>query len=235
MECLARTFCALKKALDALDIYYQSLPQTELQQMKFPYITSFKVLNGTEIQFKYLKQLYETKLLFLVEQCNDNNADYTFFPQRLLVKFVRQYGIEAHQTCADLGIAPKLFGYENVLGGWKIIVMEFLEDGYELLTLHETTEVKNAVKEAVVKMHNAGFVHGDLRCENILYRKKQRIDDNNDQVDIAIVDFDWAGKVEQKTTIYPSFLNPEIMRHDDACAGHQILQEHDNYMVNLLF
>ena len=54
-------------------------------------------------------------------------------------------------------------------------MMEFLEDGYELLTLHGTTEVKNAVKDAVIKVHNAGFVHGDLRCENILCRKKQTI------------------------------------------------------------
>jgi len=122
------------------------------------------------------------------------------------------------------------FEQQHYLGGWKIIVME---DRYELLTLHETTKVKNAVKDAVIRMHNAGFVHGDLRCENILCRKKQRIDDNNVQVDIAIIDLDWAGGVDQKTTIYPSFLNPEITRHDDAC-GHQILQEHDNYMVNLL-
>ncbi|CAJ0837079.1 22064_t:CDS:2 [Entrophospora sp. SA101] len=41
-------------------------------------------------------------------------------------------------------------------------------------------------------MHNAEFVHGDLRCENILCKKKQKIGDNNDQVDIVIIDFDWA-------------------------------------------
>ncbi|CAI2192298.1 1098_t:CDS:1, partial [Funneliformis geosporum] len=40
--------------------------------------------------------------------------------------------------------------------------MEFLDD-YELLTLHETTEVKNAIKKVVIKMHNAGFVYSDLR------------------------------------------------------------------------
>ncbi|CAH1769029.1 2830_t:CDS:1, partial [Entrophospora sp. SA101] len=44
----------------------------------------------------------------------------------------------------------------------------------------------------VIKMHNAEFVHGDLRCENILCKKKQKIGDNNDQVDIVIIDFDWA-------------------------------------------
>ncbi|CAI2169785.1 13220_t:CDS:1, partial [Funneliformis geosporum] len=61
---------------------------------------------------------------------------------------------------------------------WQVVIMEFLDD-YELLTLHETTEVKNAIKKVVIKMHNAGFVYSDLRCKNILCRKKQRIDDNN--------------------------------------------------------
>ncbi|CAJ0758974.1 15673_t:CDS:2, partial [Entrophospora sp. SA101] len=78
-------------------IYYQNLPWIDSWQIKFPYITSLKVSGGAEIQFKYLKQLYESKLLFLVEQYNDN-ADCTLFPQRLLVKFVQQYGIEAHKT-----------------------------------------------------------------------------------------------------------------------------------------
>ncbi|CAJ0852978.1 16073_t:CDS:2, partial [Entrophospora sp. SA101] len=183
---LAGPYIGIAGALDALDIYYQNLPWIDSWQIKFPYITSLKVSGGAEIQFKYLKQLYESKLLFLVEQYNDN-ADCTLFPQRLLVKFVQQYGIEAHKTCADLGIAPK-FQEDG-----KLVMVEFLEDDYELLTLHETTEIKKA-------MHNAEFVHGDLRCENILCKKKQKIGDNNDQVDIVIIDFDWAGRLGQKTT-----------------------------------
>ncbi|CAH1769778.1 11304_t:CDS:2, partial [Entrophospora sp. SA101] len=94
---LAGPYIGIAGALDALDIYYQNLPWIDSWQIKFPYITSLKVSGGAEIQFKYLKQLYESKLLFLVEQYNDN-ADCTLFPQRLLVKFVQQYGIEAHKT-----------------------------------------------------------------------------------------------------------------------------------------
>ncbi|CAG8688957.1 12854_t:CDS:2, partial [Ambispora leptoticha] len=115
------------------------------------------ISNETKVQFDYLEQLYDNKLLFVVEQKGNFHL-----PRKLLVKFVGRFEVEAHKACANLGIAPQLFGYQRIPGKRHMIVMEFLED-YECLSLREPIEVKNAVKEAVKKMHDSGFVHGDLR------------------------------------------------------------------------
>ncbi|CAG8637273.1 2998_t:CDS:1 [Paraglomus occultum] len=112
--------------------------------------------------------------------------------------------------------------------------MEVLDNGYECLSLQESAEVKKAIKDAVTKMHNAGFVHGDLRHLNILRRVRKDSDDNNTQIDIKIVDYDWAGRIEHETTVYPSFLNPGIRRHPGVRSGCQIQFEHDDFMIALL-
>ncbi|CAH1768208.1 2315_t:CDS:2, partial [Entrophospora sp. SA101] len=202
MDHLAQTFCAFKKALDALDYYYMDPPKILPSQLEFPYINSFThISNRTSIQFCYLKQLYKDKLLFLVEQKSNNNV-----PKQLLVKFTEQYVIDVHKACVDL------------------------DDNYEHLSLHVPTEVKSAFKEAVGKMHGAGFLHGDLRDLNIHYQTKKKDDNDGVQVDIKIVDYDWAGRIDHPTTIYPSYLNPKITRHYDAHSGCQIKQDHDDYM-----
>ncbi|CAJ0884315.1 16997_t:CDS:2, partial [Entrophospora sp. SA101] len=203
MDHLAQTFCAFKKALDALDYYYMDPPKILPSQLEFPYINSFThISNRTSIQFCYLKQLYKDKLLFLVEQKSNNNV-----PKQLLVKFTEQYVIDVHKACVDL------------------------DDNYEHLSLHVPTEVKSAFKEAVGKMHGAGFLHGDLRDLNIHYQTKKKDDNDGVQVDIKIVDYDWAGRIDHPTTIYPSYLNPKITRHYDAHSGCQIKQDHDDYML----
>ncbi|CAG8747353.1 9329_t:CDS:2, partial [Funneliformis caledonium] len=182
-----QTFCAFKKALDALDDYYTDPPKIFPSQLEFLYINSFTPIpNETSIQFSYLKQLHEDKLLFLVEQKSNNNV-----PKQLL----------------------------NVPGRWHMIVMENL-DNYEHLSLHVSTEVKGAFKEAVRKMHGAGFLHDNLRDLNILYQIKKK--DNNEGVE--------AGRIDYTTTRYSSYLNPKIKRHHDAHSGYQIKQEHDDYM-----
>ena len=44
----------------------------------------------------------------------------------LLVKFCRRYGGGAHLKCGELGIAPKMVGFENLPNGWFAVVMELL-------------------------------------------------------------------------------------------------------------
>jgi len=44
----------------------------------------------------------------------------------ILVKFVQNYSIDLHQFCAELGRAPKIFGFETLPGGWYAIAMELV-------------------------------------------------------------------------------------------------------------
>ena len=82
---------------------------------------------------------------------------------------------------------------------------------------------KKAV-ESVKKMHNQGFVHGDMRLSNLMVGP-------NDSV--KIIDFDWSGKVGE--AVYPPLLNPEIDWHPDVKAGAKILPTHDLYMLDNLW
>ncbi|CAG8583510.1 6412_t:CDS:2 [Paraglomus brasilianum] len=42
----------------------------------------------------------------------------------------------AHRDCTRLGIAPELYGFENLVGGWKVIVMAYKDDGFATLFGH---------------------------------------------------------------------------------------------------
>ena len=78
-------------------------------------------------------------------------------------------------------------------------------------------------------MHKQGFVHGDLRDLNILFRCQVAYD----RVDILFIDWDWAGKAGEVK--YPSMLNPKITRHQNAVARQPIRKEHDDHMLEVMF
>jgi len=110
--------------------------------------------------------------------------------------------------------------------------MDYVEDTFDMLDCYEKDErmknaVKEAVKEAVAKMHNEGFVHGDLRDVNILYRCM------GNSTDVIFVDWDWAGK--DGVALYPLTMNPDIPRHVQAKADGPICKSHDLYMVEQIF
>ena len=82
-------------------------------------------------------------------------------------------------------------------------------------------ELQSLVKNSIESMHNNGFVHGDVRTNNILV--------SNDFTQIWIIDFDWAGRIKEAK--YPMFMNVDIQWPVGACAGNLILPEHDLKMV----
>ncbi|CAG8606856.1 1131_t:CDS:2, partial [Paraglomus occultum] len=228
-EYFARIFRALKNAIETLREYYSNnIPDIEPEQREFPYLNSFQS-GGSRIHFKYRRALNPHLLIFIVDIDVDVN-DAPGLPQQLLVKFTRRYGVEAHRECASLGIAPELFGFEVLAGGWKAVVMAYKGDDFK--TLLECTfdeKIKTAVKETAVKMHRKGFVHGDLRDVNILYHCQQA----RDRVDILFIDWDWAGKEGEAR--YPPTMNPKISRHQNAVAHQLIWKEHDDHMLDIMF
>ena len=79
---------------------------------KFPYPNSFN-MNGGKVTFSYHKALDSNPLIFLVDVEEHTES----LPSRLLVKLSRQYPAGIHKECADLGIAPKLYGFDSLAGG----------------------------------------------------------------------------------------------------------------------
>ena len=74
------------------------------------------------VNFKYLCQIDETKLLFVGK--TDNG-------ERICIKFVHQYSQAVHEKCAEMGIAPKLRSFEDIGARWKMVIMNFLDKEYE--------------------------------------------------------------------------------------------------------
>ena len=124
----------------------------------------------------------------------------------LIVKFTKHYCEDAHQLLAENGLAPLLYRVEVLHSGWKMIIMESI--GWQTLhsfkenltnvssgaATNNTTQlltenqikvpIRQNVNNAVTLLHENGFVHGDLRPNNILV---------NPAGEIRIIDFDFAG------------------------------------------
>jgi hypothetical protein len=72
----------------------------------------------------------------------------------------------------DVGLAPKPIDWIN--GEWPISIMEdFRGDFLSELSLPERVDALLPFANAVVRLHRAGFVHGDLKLENAVRREKQ--------------------------------------------------------------
>ena len=140
----------------------------------------------------------------------------------VVVKFCRSYyGRDVHTFLADLEKAPKLLQTEILPGNWRVVVMEKAEGPQLRIPVNE--QVKMDLKSTVNKMHDKGYVHGDLRPQNILV-----LTDNT----ICILDFDWAGK--EGEVRYPQELNTSCNWHHGVKCGGLISKEHDLYLIDAL-
>ncbi|KAG8900626.1 hypothetical protein FRB99_005939 [Tulasnella sp. 403] len=237
----ARIFGAAKKAILALRAHYQSItaelstqtvrPTTSLPRRPFPYANTYTSLSdATEMQFSYLEQSPHGNLHFIAESQSRKS---------LFIKFVHKYNKEVHMKCADKGIAPPLYGYETLPGGWIMVVMEEVGQDYKPyvpemqkdgFTFPPREDVCQALKEAVDRMHSMHIVHGDVRNVNVLVK---RIESMSDGPPVLLCDFDWAGHVGEAR--YPLDVNrKDISRPAGAIGGELITKEHDLQMMSVL-
>jgi len=181
-------------------------------------------LNTQTISFKYdgyLDELLIRRFLFRAHQVGTN--------KRLIVKFGhRPYPWQLHQKLHKEGFAPELLCGTFFAPWWYVVVMEDLgEDAKHLTKGAITTEIKEKVVAGVKIIHDAGFVHGDLRGPNILVKGAK----------IYILDLEWAGKAGD--AYYPFDLNTEVFGKDHEAQGIKrgavITQKHDEWMLNLLW
>ncbi|KAI9455962.1 hypothetical protein HD554DRAFT_2030686 [Boletus coccyginus] len=234
---VSRHMAAFRKAIKSLKVYYENLEDDENLNTTpgpsataipppttiFPDRRNYKSsLTGTQVPFRYLRQLQEDKLVFSGIEDQGRN---------ICVKFVQAYSLGAHLHLATLGRAPAIRGYEMIAGGWTMVVMDMLSPR-EFRTLTKAREellpldLFNDILEALKSLHGAGFVHGDIRDTNIMVSIDNR--------DFKIIDFDWAGTIGQAR--YPMNVNrgPELWRPDDAVDRAPITAQHDRAMLDYI-
>jgi serine/threonine protein kinase len=224
----ARCFGAAKEAIFALERYYKqeldainALDPDKRPKPAFPHPDHYISLSNTATHaFRYVSPLYNDKLIFHGKTDGED----------ICIKFARQYSKDAHLKCSTLGFAPALRGYQFIPGGWIMVVMDSIDDSYQELddmpqSVKATFDAE--VREKLVSLHQAGYVHGDVRATNILAKK-------NGARGIMLIDFDWAGVIGDVR--YPMNVNRDgIDRPDGAYDGELIAAEHDMNMVDNIF
>jgi len=104
---------------------------------------------------------------------------------------------------ADIGLAPKLYGYAEAKGAPTAYVMEYINRPFgthcQLLkpedkpSKNTAYHLKDALEKIIAALDEKKYVHGDLRSNNIMIQT----DGMDKSVDLKVVDFDWAGKAGQ--------------------------------------
>ena len=131
VQALRNTFDGLKKFYNSPSgpicepCGYQSNKHALIDR-PFPYKDSYNN-GGVKCAFRYKLHLVQHALIFLAEHTVPKaNA------KLIVVKFMQTYSEVMHRLLADNRFAPKLIVVEDLVGGWKMVVMEYLS-GWEML------------------------------------------------------------------------------------------------------
>jgi predicted Ser/Thr protein kinase len=185
------------------------------------------VSESKEYKLHYLRRLRKNlrNPIFLAKMTGGDDSEAE---QTVVVKFAHRYCPEAHKLLEKERLAPRLY-YANFEACAEdkpdapdmwVVVMEYMEGATDPPDRLEEKQEEKLTK-CVDVLHEAGYVHGDLRWQNILVR--------ND--DLFLLDFDWANK--QGIATYPVNVNlgEEKNWHHEVCRGGHIEFEHDLYRL----
>jgi serine/threonine protein kinase len=239
---------ALRNSLDALADYYNDLYRSASpfyfdhlliggRKYRTPYPHQYTSVDGETVEFKYIKPVFDNRMVFEVEQLPFSESQEDPPPasgRRVIIKFVQRYGRTAHEVLHREGAAPKLLGFDDLVDDWKMVTMEYLssKDWIMLDEIHQEQrqQYRDKVEEAVSKLHAAGQVHGDIRGANILVPRSS----SGDEVVVKFIDYDEAGSPEVAT--YPRYWNVDtVKRPNDAREGLPLKYTHDKFMVDQIF
>ncbi|TDL19937.1 hypothetical protein BD410DRAFT_394386 [Rickenella mellea] len=176
-------------------------------------------IGNITVNFKYLHQIDEKMLLFI---CETDNSE------RICIKFVRRYSQAVHEKCAEMGIAPRLRGLKDIGAGWKMVIMDALDEEYKLFDIDMSfVDIREQIRARLVELHQANLVHGDVRDANLMVRK-------DGKPGFMLIDFDWSGIIGEVR--YPINVNKvDIWRPDDVSDGLLIKSNHDMDMLEHIF
>ena len=208
---IGRALYALKTCLEDLRVYNIS---KEKPNPDFPFVISFESGEAT-FTLHYEKELKQSSRTIF--KCITKPDDLP-----VVVKFSPfGYGVKAHEILACEGMAPNLLFSKDLQNGFTMVVMEYI-DGECLNKL--SRKQKKMLRQAVSLLHSHGFVHGDLRPQNVLWKGFKPY----------ILDFDFA-RLEKDKPLYPASLNPEVTWAKGVEAMGLIEKVHDNETVESHF
>jgi len=229
---VARMFAAFRVAIDQLKAYYEGIsdvsnPHGKNLQSQYPYEHCYHNgnTNNQFVHFKYMSQISD-RLVFIAE---------TEAQETIIVKFSRTYSKETHELCASKGFAPVLRAYEDICGGWHMVIMDYMKPE-EYLPYHLRSDkqysfpdpniLQERFTEIVQTLHTEDYVHGDIRDSNFLVKI--------DGTGAMLLDFDWAGK--EGIVHYPIDINClTVERPPEVKSGAHIKKQHDLDMLNIMF
>ncbi|KAF9484922.1 hypothetical protein BDN70DRAFT_989196 [Pholiota conissans] len=166
----------------------------------------------------------------------------------VLLKMVAgAYGECVHQTLAESGYAPTLYGFykeENLptlyvfkylKGGWMTL-FDFKARAADVSLKTYLSDIRSALDTILDCLEHEKLVHGDMRTNNIMIQVGEGGEPvtsptNKTKIALKVVDFDWAGKAGYVR--YPPCRNNEI---EDvkwpAAIGEPIKVGHDRQVVD---
>ena len=142
----------------------------------------------------------------------------------VVIKFTPTYCGDAHRKLADVKRAPFLRFCERVESvGMFVVVMDYEGREHARKPLRDRGHIEQ-LREAVKTLHDADYVHGDLRESNVLVTTEG----------LKVVDFDWCGK--DGMARYPAdiSLSSDLGWHERVYRGGLITKDHDEHMLKLL-
>ena len=144
---------------------------------------------------------------------------------KICIKFVRHYSKDAHALCACKGFAPLLKGFEQLPGGWYMVVMEMIgQDYYCLSNFPYHYPHYRDIMRTLISLHQEGYVHGDIRHTNIMVK-------TDGAQGFKLVDFDWSGRIGQVRYPMNVYRSQRLWRPLGAVDGQLIQADHDTKML----
>ncbi|KAJ4459210.1 hypothetical protein PAPYR_4733 [Paratrimastix pyriformis] len=234
-----KLFGALRIALPILTKSLQSLARRHCggTRLAFPFSLC------QDIPVRINSQIRET-LCFRALLGSVSPATPTATP--VILKIARgRYGLHAHILAMRQGFAPPLLACyrlpemtslllasgepaepEDPVADYLVVIMaEVSFTPWSILSTEQRQALAPALRQAVHALHEADYVHGDLRECNVGI-----IDAPPAPPHLGIIDYDWAGR----NACYPLFINHQIAWPEGVRDGGPITQAHDEYWLELL-
>ena len=224
---LARIMHALERGMDRLKSYYELWDRKDGAEVSLsfePSINAYLDQSGQLVKFKYISKTEANPacVTFLAKTLAEE-------PRQIVVKFVERYCPDAHALLAAACMAPALYYYGKAgvqdgdpsYSGFKMVITEYIERSavYDDQALPDS--IIDRTKCVLQKLHDNGYVYGDLRRANILVTKEEQV---------KLVNFEMTG-LDGKDC-YPLGISP-LVEWPDGVEGLSVMKiEHDFDMLH---
>ncbi|KAI8972422.1 hypothetical protein BD414DRAFT_218607 [Trametes punicea] len=237
IERVAKIFVEVRRALDELRLWYQSLrvgggnpevPSHILPQPTYARESDRALLSTLQFldRFNYPGCRHRRPGRRSVGDFQRSLFHARLNGAEVLVKFCFQYGEQAHRVLAehDPPLAPRLHACVPLVGGVTMVVMDIVPGGKTAWEESRKGSLPDSliddIETALHVLGREGLVHGDVRSPNVVLADRA-----DGKTGGMLIDFDWAGKDGEVR--YPSLLNKSVEWQQGVEDGKPIRSEHD--------